>query len=118
MLKLVVLSVIQCLFFASGQVFLKYAMVRIGKFSWTWDFFKELLINWPLLGSGTCMGIGVIIWFYILRHFDFSAAYPLIGMSYIFGVIAAVFIFHETVPYTRWIGVALIIIGVFFVARQ
>jgi undecaprenyl phosphate-alpha-L-ara4N flippase subunit ArnE len=32
-------------------------------------------------------------------------------------MLAAIFIFHETVPITRWIGVGLIIIGVLFVVK-
>jgi len=37
--------------------------------------------------------------------------------SYIFGVMAAQWILHESVPITRWIGVAIIIVGVYFVAK-
>jgi undecaprenyl phosphate-alpha-L-ara4N flippase subunit ArnE len=38
-------------------------------------------------------------------------------MSYVFGMIAAVLIFHETVPATRWLGVLLIMAGCYFVAQ-
>ena len=45
-------------------------------------------------------------------------AYPLISISYIFGVLAARFVFHETIPLTRWIGVLVIIVGVFLVVQK
>lgn len=117
MWRLVIISTCQCLFLALGQVFLKFAMARMSSFSWTWNYFKELLTNWQFALCGICMGTATVLWLYILKHFDFSAAYPMISISYIFGMLAAVFIFHETIPMTRWVGVALIMIGVVLVAK-
>jgi len=117
MLKLVSLATIQSIFLVSSQIFLKYATARMGKFSFTLEYFKQILVNWQLACSGVSIVIATLLWMYILKHFDFSAAYPLISISYIFGMLAAVFLFHETVPYTRWIGLAFIIIGVVFVAK-
>lgn len=42
----------------------------------------------------------------------------MISLSYVFGILAAVFIFNEPVPVTRWIGVAFIIVGVVLIARN
>ena len=117
MFKLICASIIQCIFLASGQVFLKFGLERFEKLSWTWKFFRDFFTNWWLLASGLSMIVASIIWFYILKHHDLSLAYPLISISYIFGTLAAVFIFHETVPLTRWIGVLLIMTGVAFLTR-
>lgn len=111
------LSTIQCLFFSGGQILLKLAIQRTGKFGLTWAFFYSLATTWNLLAAGGCMVVGVILWLYILKHFEFSIAYPITSISYIFGMLAAVFIFHEAVPLTRWIGVALIMGGVFLAAK-
>ncbi len=117
MLKLICSSVVQCMFLALGQVLLKFGLERVDKFSWTWQFFRDFFTNWWLLGSGLSMIAASIIWFFILKHHDLSLAYPLISISYIFGTLAAVYIFHETVPLTRWVGVLFIMIGVAFLAR-
>ena len=117
MLKLIGCSVIQCAFLAAGQVFFKFALERFGKFSWTWMFFRNFFTNWWLPASGLSMAAATIVWAYILKHHDLSLAYPLISISYIFGTLAAVFIFHETVPSTRWIGVLFIMIGVAFLTK-
>jgi undecaprenyl phosphate-alpha-L-ara4N flippase subunit ArnE len=90
----------------------------MDKFCWTWKFFRDLALNWQLAASGLSMVMASLIWFYILKHNDLSLAYPLISISYIFGTFAAVFIFHETVTPTRWIGVLFIMIGVGFLTRQ
>ncbi len=118
MLRFIVIALFQCLFLASGQVFLKLAMNRMGSFEWTWNYFKDLLLNWPLAACGAGFGIATVLWLYMLKNFDFSLAYPVTSLSYIFGMLAAAFIFHESIPATRWIGVLFIVIGVFFMVKQ
>jgi len=117
MLKLLAYTTLQSLFLASGQIFLKLAMMRMDKFSFTWKFFRETAQNWPLAASGISMLVATLLWMYILKHFDFSVAYPLTSISYIIGMVAAIFVFHEVIPYTRWIGVFLIMTGVFLVIK-
>lgn len=117
MLKLIAFSTVQSLFLVSGQIFLKFAMMRMDKFSFTLKFFKDFFTNWPMIGSGVCMLIGSLIWFYIIKHYEFSVAYPLISISYVFGMLASILIFHESIPVTRWVGVFLIMTGVFLVTK-
>jgi undecaprenyl phosphate-alpha-L-ara4N flippase subunit ArnE len=113
----ILLVTIQCLFFAGGQIFLKLAMMRMPKFSFSGAFFGSLFTNGPLIASGLCMLTGTLMWMYVLRKFELSVVYPIMGISYIFGLLAAILVFHETVPLSRWIGVALIMAGVAFVAK-
>lgn len=82
-----------------------------------WSFFGRLMINWWLLGTAVNYVSGTILWIYILKKFPLSAAYPMISVSYVFGMLAAIFIFHETVPPVRWIGVFLILSGCFLIAQ-
>jgi undecaprenyl phosphate-alpha-L-ara4N flippase subunit ArnE len=70
-----------------------------------------------LLLSGISLISATILWGFILKHFEFSIAYPITAFAYVFGMLAAVFIFQETVPVTRWIGVGLILLGVVFLAK-
>jgi len=117
MLKAIILTIFQCLLLASGQVCFKLAVEKITKFQWSWSYFTGFMTNWWLHASGICMVSAVILWSFILKHFEFSVAYPLTAFAYIFGMLAAIFIFHETVSLTRWIGVGLIVLGVFFIAK-
>jgi undecaprenyl phosphate-alpha-L-ara4N flippase subunit ArnE len=57
------------------------------------------------------------LWLYIIRHFDFSIVCTTISISYVFGMLAAVYIFHEAVPVTRWVGAFLIICGIILVVK-
>jgi len=117
MWKLLTLSVVQSILLSGGQVLLKFAMNAMNKFEWTWQWWKDLLTNWWFLGCGICYGAGTVLWFYIIKNYPFSMAYPMISLSYVFGMLAAIFIFHEAVPLSRWIGVFLIMSGCVFIAK-
>ena len=118
MWRLILLATIQCMFLTGGQVCLKLTMNQTGAFRFSWEFFRDLFTNLYFLLCGVCMAIASILWFYILKHFEFSAAYPMISISYIFGMLAAIFIFHENIPVTRWFGVLLIMCGVILINYQ
>jgi undecaprenyl phosphate-alpha-L-ara4N flippase subunit ArnE len=106
------------MFLAGGQVFLKFAFARMDEFSWTWKYFSALFTNWQLAASGVSMLMASFIWFYIIKHYELSLAYPLTSMSYIFGTLAAMLIFNESVPVMRWVGVVFIMIGVAFLSKS
>jgi len=116
-MRLLLISIVQCLLLSGGQVLLKFALERMGQFAWTWQFFARNLTNWWLLGCGLCYLAATLLWMYILKHFPFSMAYPMISLSYVFGMLAAIFVFHEQVPLTRWVGVALIMGGCILIAK-
>ena len=117
MYKVVLITIFQCFLLASGQVAFKLAVEKITKFQFTRIFFIDLFTNWWLLISGILLISATILWAFILKHFQFSIAYPITAFAYVFGMLAAVIIFNESIPSTRWIGVGLIILGAIFIAK-
>ena len=117
MVRTALLLIIQCFLLASGQVLFKFAVEKITKFQFSWVYFTSIVTNGWLYASGICMTLVAILWGYILKHVEFSIAYPITAFAYIFGMLAAIFIFHETVSITRWIGVCLIVLGAFFILK-
>ncbi len=109
--------VIQSFLLVTSQVTLKIAMTKLGKFVWTKEYILNVVKNIPLAISGITIVGATLLWFHVLKKYEFSLAYPLVAMSYVFGMIAAVVVFKEAVPVARWIGVSLIIIGVILVAK-
>lgn len=116
-MRLLLISIVQSLLLCGGQVLLKYALLRMGAFSWSVAFFVRNLTNWWFLGCGVCYGCATALWLYILKTFPFSMAYPMISLSYVFGMLAAIFLFHEQVPLVRWLGVLLIMAGCVLIAK-
>ena len=111
------LAILQSLLLAGGQVLLKFALNRMLPFAWTAAFWKSVFVNWQFAACGVCYGAGSLLWFYIIKHFPFSMAYPMVSLSYVFGMIAAMLVFHEEVSVTRWLGVLLIMAGCYFIAK-
>jgi undecaprenyl phosphate-alpha-L-ara4N flippase subunit ArnE len=111
MWKVIPFSLIQCIFLSGGQVLLKYALLEMKPFGWNRAFWSSVFLNGWFLGCGICYGIASLLWMYILKNFPFSIAYPMISLSYVFGMFAAILFFHEQVTLTRWLGVLLIMAG-------
>ena len=111
MYKLILLSIVQSTLLVLGQMFLKFTMQKVDKLAFTWSCIKQLFTDINFLLCGLCMGGGSVLWFYILRNYPFSAAYPMISFSYVLGLVVAAVVFHEHIPFVRYVGVALIIIG-------
>jgi undecaprenyl phosphate-alpha-L-ara4N flippase subunit ArnE len=116
-MKLIIIAALQCLLLSGGQVCLKFAIARMDGVGLTLRFLCSTLTNWWLLASGLCMVGATLLYLYMFKHFEFSVAYPITSISYVFGMLAAVFIFHEAVPLIRWMGVLLIMAGVFLIAK-
>lgn len=111
------LAVLQSALLAGGQVFLKLALQQMRPFGWTRAFWVSLLTNWPFACCGTLFAASSVLWMYIVKHYPLSVAYPMISLSYVFGLLAAMLCFHEAVSATKWMGVALIVAGCCLIAK-
>ena len=116
MSRLLALALVQSALLALGQVTLKVSLQQLGTFSWSCAFFSRAFTCVWFALCGLCFALSSVLWMYIVKHFPLSQAYPLISLSYVMGMLAAVFIFHEAVPLIRWVGVALIMVGVVLVS--
>ena len=117
MWRIIPYAVLQSILLTAGQVFLKFAMTRMPAFSWTHDFWLKMLSNWQFAASGLFFASASLLWMYIVKHFEFSIAYPMVSLSYVFGMFAAILFFHEDVSILKWIGVAFIILGCLLIAK-
>jgi drug/metabolite transporter (DMT)-like permease len=115
--SLIVKAIVQCVLLVSGQVFLKIALQRMEPFGWNMTFFRSVLLNWQFALCGACYAAGSLLWLHIVKHYPFSMAYPMISLSYVLGMVAAIIFFHETVDWVKWMGVAFIVLGCFLIAK-
>jgi undecaprenyl phosphate-alpha-L-ara4N flippase subunit ArnE len=63
------------------------------------------------MSCGICYGIASLLWMYMLKKFPFSIVYPMISLSYVFGMFAAILFFHEQISLYKWLGVLFIVCG-------
>ncbi len=110
-MRIIVLSLSQSILLVACQVMLKLALARMLPFAWSQAFWRSVLLNWRFALCGILFALASALWMYIIKQYPFSVAYPMISLSYFIGLLAAVFVFHEDVAWTRWVGVALIVLG-------
>lgn len=107
---------------AAAQLLLKAGTNSIGHFAF--DRANILPIGWRLatephiLGGLSCYVISVVVWIMALSRVPVSIAYPMLSIGYVVNAIAAWWLFGEAVTPIRLLGIGVIIIGVFIVARN
>ena len=107
---------------ALSQMLLKHGMNTIGKF----DFSGQSLIRMiPVVALNPYVvgGLAVLVFsmglhLMALSRVELSYAYPFLSVSYVLVLIAGYFWFGESINAARVLGVALICLGTFFVARS
>ncbi len=115
-LKFVILIVICTFMLAVGQTLWKMGLR--GGFSLSLPGMLSLVRSPAIWGGFILFGVATLIWFVVLAKLPLSLAYPFMSLSYIFGLLAARYIFGETISVTRWLGVLLICFGVALVGSK
>ena len=94
---------------AFGPILLKKASAkRLSKI-------KSLATNYHLFGGVSLYGIGTVLFIPALKGGELSVLYPFVALSYIWVSLLSVKFLGEKMNRTKWIGIALIIIGVTFI---
>lgn len=99
----------------TGQILWKLAVAGIEQ--WSVSTLIGVILSPLFIGGAALYVIATGIWLVILSKLPLSVAYPSQSIGYIFGAILALFIFKETISLTQWGGMAIIIFGVYLVAK-
>jgi multidrug transporter EmrE-like cation transporter len=78
----------------------------------------RLAIEPHILAGLACYVISVVVWVVALSRVPVSIAYPMLSIGYVVNAIAAWALLGETVTTMRMAGIAVIVVGVFMVARS
>jgi drug/metabolite transporter (DMT)-like permease len=105
-----------------GQTLLKLGLNDVGGVSLfggnpIGSLLGLLRTPWIILGFA-CYGVSSVLWLDVLSKLDFSLAFPMVSLTYVFQLLIGRFVFHEIVGLDRIVGVLLILSGLFFVIRS
>jgi len=107
---------------ATAQLLLKAGTNAVGHFEFTRENVVPvgiaLATQWPILGGLACYVVSVGVWLLGLSRVDVSIAYPMLSLGYIVNALAAWWLFGEAVTLQRAVGIGIIIVGVYVVARS
>ena len=62
--------------------------------------------------------LNFFLWMKVLSKIDLSVALPLASSSYILIPLAAIFFLHEIVKPMRWLGLVLILLGIYCISQS
>jgi len=78
----------------------------------------RLAIEPHILAGLACYGVSVVVWVIGLSKVPVSIAYPMLSIGYVINAIAAYYLLGEAVTPMRLVGIGIIVVGVFIVARS
>jgi multidrug transporter EmrE-like cation transporter len=84
----------------------------------TSNFLLRAVLSPTVLLGLALYGISTVLWLLVLAKSDVSYAYPFVSLGFVFTALYAFMMLHEPMALGRIGGIALIVTGVFFVARS
>jgi multidrug transporter EmrE-like cation transporter len=117
------LAVLCVLLTTAAQISLKLGvssrpMQALAASGGTISFLTRVLFS-PMVMIGLALYVvSTVLWLLVLAKLDVSFAYPFVSLGFVFTALYAYFVIHEAMPTGRIGGIALIAMGVFFVARS
>jgi multidrug transporter EmrE-like cation transporter len=107
---------------AAAQLLLKAGTNAVGVFEFSRDNIVpiglRLALEPHIMGGLACYVVSVVVWIMALSRVEVSVAYPLLSVGYLVNALAAWYLFGEAVTPMRMLGIGIIIVGVFIVARS
>ena len=82
------------------------------------EFGLRTLSSWLIWVGIFIYIISFLLWIVILYRIDLSIATPVGSTAYIFIPIMAVIFLHEHISPIRWLGIAMIILGIYFASQS
>ena len=120
MLGTFILGLVSIMLLSAGQTSIKYGLNAIGGVNLAdgiMGLMKLFQTPWVIAGF-FFYGVSAILWLDVLSKLDFSLAFPMVALTYVFTLLIGRFFFGETIGWERILGVALILTGVFFLIRS
>jgi multidrug transporter EmrE-like cation transporter len=78
----------------------------------------RLALEPHILGGIACYVVSLVLWILALSRVEVSVAYPMLSIGYVVNAVAAYYLFGEAVTATRLVGIGVIVLGVYIVARS
>jgi drug/metabolite transporter (DMT)-like permease len=123
MLRVFVAMTVAAASAALGQILVRRGMLQVGSLE-TYSPWPVMVYFWHALCNpnvifGTILNAAFYFLFLAaLSWTDVTVALPMTAIEYAFAAVLAIFLLKESVPPVRWMGIALVIIGVILIARS
>jgi len=112
------LVMICIVFGAVGQILMKSSMAQIGEINDLEGFINlntifYIITNVYVLSGLLLYAVSAFLWLGALSILDVSYMYPLLSLAYVITAMFAFVLLKENITLFRWVGIALVVAGVF-----
>jgi drug/metabolite transporter (DMT)-like permease len=114
-MNILILCIVNVVLLGCGQMLFK-RVARDAEIAGFFDIVKLVSSPFMILAIAT-YGVATFLWVYILTKAPLSYAYPIQALAFPLVVICSLVFFNESIPANRWIGIGIIIVGVFIASR-
>lgn len=115
--RLLVPASIACVCNAFANMFWK---MRFDKIPLSLKSLQDIagLLRSPYIWAGLCCyGCSMLLFFYMLSNYKLSSIMPVTCMTYIFNIVIARVVFHESIGRMQIVGTAIVICGLIVLSR-
>lgn len=113
-----VLILFQVILNTVSQVLLKTGVNKICFNQKIMQIIFSFVTNFYIILGVTGFVISLFLWLYLLSKFELSFIYPFGSLSYALAIVAGCFWLNEPFSFLRMVGVFIIVIGVYCVAKS
>ena len=122
MLRVIIAMTIAAGSAAIGQILIRRGMLEVGSLEnyapmELVTYFWHALCNPYVIGGTILNAVFYFLFLAALSWTDVTVALPMTAIEYGFAAVLAVLILKERVPPVRWAGIALVVLGVIFIAK-
>ncbi len=107
---------------SAAQLLLKAGTNAVGQFAFTVEnalpVATRIALDPRILGGTGLYVISLAVWIMALSRVEVSVAYPMLSIGFAINALLAWWLLGEAVSAQRLAGIAIIILGVFIVARS
>ncbi len=119
MLKNMIMIVLTVCLNTAGQFMMKAGVNKIGQIGFHNMFgsFLKVVSSWFVIGGFISYAVSAVLWIIILSRAELSWAFPMVSLSYVLTALIAPYLLNETFSIQRFVGILVIVAGVFLVSR-
>jgi undecaprenyl phosphate-alpha-L-ara4N flippase subunit ArnE len=100
-----------------GQLFQKLGAQRAIADSTSGHIQFKTLMRPEIYLAISCLGAGLLIWLSVLYYMEVSKAFPFLSLGFVLVLLVSRFYLHEPISWQRWVGVAMIVLGIVLIAQ-
>jgi drug/metabolite transporter (DMT)-like permease len=111
------LFVLMIVAWGAGQVLMKFGMNLLAGQRVSAQFFFKALTMWQVLAGLVFSLVGSLTWLVVISRFHLGFSNLVLSLTFVIVALASAVIFKEPMPPLKWMGAALIVLGVFLVSQ-